>query len=59
MFKPKNENGLKLLIFRPLLILRVVPSGFEPEQTEPKSVVLPLHHGTKPRFEERKGNEQV
>ncbi len=25
----------------------VVPSGFEPEQTEPKSVVLPLHHGTK------------
>ena len=24
----------------------VVPSGFEPEQTEPKSVVLPLHHGT-------------
>lgn len=26
----------------------VVPSGFEPEQTEPKSVVLPLHHGTKP-----------
>ncbi len=25
---------------------KVVPSGFEPEQTEPKSVVLPLHHGT-------------
>ena len=24
----------------------VVPSGFEPELTEPKSVVLPLHHGT-------------
>ena len=24
----------------------VVPSGFEPEQTEPKSVMLPLHHGT-------------
>lgn len=24
----------------------VVPPGFEPGQTEPKSVVLPLHHGT-------------
>ena len=24
----------------------VVPSGFEPEQAEPKSAVLPLHHGT-------------
>ncbi len=23
-----------------------VPSGFEPEQSEPKSLVLPLHHGT-------------
>ena len=22
----------------------VVPGGFEPPQTEPKSVVLPLHH---------------
>ena len=25
----------------------VVPTGFEPIQTEPKSVVLPLHHRTK------------
>ena len=25
---------------------QVVPPGFEPRQTEPKSVVLPLHHGT-------------
>lgn len=25
----------------------VVPSGLEPEQSEPKSLVLPLHHGTK------------
>ena len=25
----------------------VVPTGFEPIQTEPKSVVLPLHNGTK------------
>ncbi len=23
---------------------RVLTSGFEPEQTEPKSVMLPLHH---------------
>ena len=28
------------------LFLSVVPSGFEPEQAEPKSAVLPLHHGT-------------
>lgn len=25
----------------------VVPAGFEPEQTVPKTVVLPLHHRTK------------
>ena len=25
---------------------RVDPPGFEPGQTEPKSVVLPLHHGS-------------
>ena len=25
--------------------LVVGPSGFEPEQREPKSLVLPLHHG--------------
>ena len=24
----------------------VVPLGFEPRQTEPESVVLPLHNGT-------------
>lgn len=24
----------------------VVPTGFEPIQSEPKSLVLPLHHGT-------------
>lgn len=24
----------------------VVPEGFEPSQTGPKPVVLPLHHGT-------------
>ena len=26
----------------------VVPRGFEPRQAEPKSDVLPLHHGTIP-----------
>ena len=25
----------------------VIPSGLEPEMSEPKSDVLPLHHGTK------------
>ena len=43
--KPPNiltsffEKSLSLLLF-------VVPQGFEPCQTEPKPVVLPLHHGT-------------
>ena len=32
----------------------VVPPGFEPGQTEPKSVVLPLHHGTIYYLSERK-----
>jgi len=27
--------------------LFVVPPGLEPRQTVPKTVVLPLHHGTK------------
>ena len=31
------------------LIVSVGISGFEPEQTEPKSVVLPLHHIPIPR----------
>ena len=26
--------------------LKVVPDGLEPPLTEPKTVVLPLHHGT-------------
>ena len=29
-----------------LRFLEVVPPGFEPGQAEPKSDVLPLHHGT-------------
>ena len=28
-------------------VLKVVPRGFEPRQTESKSVVLPLYYGTK------------
>lgn len=27
--------------------MSVAPPGFEPRQTEPKSVVLPLYYGTK------------
>ena len=27
-------------------VLNVDPQGFEPRQTEPKSGVLPLHHGS-------------
>lgn len=29
-----------------LRIISVVPGGFEPPLTEPKTVVLPLHHRT-------------
>lgn len=36
---------------------RVVPAGFEPEQTVPKTVVLPLHHRTITRVRECKGNQ--
>ena len=34
---------MSLLTCQPLFYI-VGISGFEPEQTEPKSVVLPLHH---------------
>ena len=39
--KPLPGNSRKGFTF-----ILVVPSGFEPEQAEPKSAVLPLHHGT-------------
>ena len=29
-----------------VILLIVDPQGFEPQMTEPKSVVLPLHHGS-------------
>lgn len=35
----------------------VVPPGFEPRLTEPKSVVLPLHHGTNYPERECKDNK--
>ena len=38
------------------LALFVVPRGFEPRQTESKSVVLPLYYGTK--VCKSKGNRQ-
>ena len=39
--KTPSRNSRKGFTF-----ILVVPSGFEPEQAEPKSAVLPLHHGT-------------
>ncbi len=39
-----NKKG-KLNLFN--LPFPVVPRGFEPRQTESKSVVLPLYYGTK------------
>ena len=36
-------------IFEGLFRIFVVLGGFEPPQTEPKPVVLPLHHRTKLR----------
>lgn len=35
-----------VLIIRRYIFIIVVPLGFEPRQTEPESVVLPLHNGT-------------
>jgi hypothetical protein len=47
---PANFAGIKkakvLYNSTRLSLLEVVPPGFEPRQTEPKTVVLPLHHGT-------------
>ena len=39
----KKKSYLKRKLFK------VGPPGFEPRKTEPKSVVLPLHHGPSPR----------
>ena len=36
----------KPLIKRLCNLIKVVPQGFEPQPAEPKSDVLPLHHGT-------------
>ena len=45
---PKIVKEAIQLFGQPLLnIFVVVPPRFELRQTEPKSVVLPLHHGTK------------
>lgn|SRR5690554_6094974 len=44
-----GEYGIKKrnpLINRGLQVLKVVPQGLEPQPAEPKSDVLPLHHGT-------------
>ena len=39
-----NKNKKNSLKFQ--RVLSVDPQGFEPRQTEPKSGVLPLHHGS-------------
>ena len=39
-----------ILIFMIAFRLIVEPPGFEPGMTEPKSAVLPLHHGSIPLF---------
>jgi hypothetical protein len=41
-WKNPENDGLLLLFY----IVLVVPPGFEPGPREPKSLVLPLHHGT-------------
>ena len=49
----KPPNILTIIFEKSLsLLLCVVPQGFEPCQTEPKPVVLPLHHGTKQTISE-------
>ena len=40
----KNQQRPSLL--QEKAFVAVVPGGFEPPQTEPKTVVLPLHHRT-------------
>ena len=37
----------------------VEPSGFEPKMTEPKSAVLPLHHGSVPLPDDKCSNKKL
>ena len=45
LFYCKRKSVDILFVYQPIY-LSVVLSGFEPLQTEPKPVVLPLHHRT-------------
>ena len=45
LFSCKRKSVDILFVYQPIY-LSVVLSGFEPLQTEPKPVVLPLHHRT-------------
>jgi hypothetical protein len=47
MVKKQDGNILLFCHLTILLFAFVVPPGFEPGPREPKSLVLPLHHGTK------------
>ena len=40
----RNKKGINF--YKLIPFVRVDPQGFEPQMTEPKSVVLPLHHGS-------------
>ncbi|GEM_PF-1771838 len=43
VFRYKEDKHKKTTLKKGWL---VDPQGFEPQMTEPKSVVLPLHHGS-------------
>ena len=45
LFYCKENRLIYCFVYQPIY-LSVVLSGFEPLQTEPKPVVLPLHHRT-------------
>lgn len=44
--KKEWEKKEKSRIVNSIRLFQVVPGGFEPPLTEPKTVVLPLHHRT-------------
>lgn len=46
MEKEKALKRLVLRLFPKFALIDVVPQGLEPRQTDPETVVLPLHNGT-------------
>lgn len=41
-----EKRPTSIIEYQAVIIFFVVPPGFEPRHAEPKSGVLPLHHGT-------------